>query len=322
MGRNVFIDKVKGVAIALVVWGHCIQYCAAYNYWGNRVFEVIYGFHMPLFMAISGYLYFNSINKRDTKSLIISRLKQLLMPLCVWTLLFLVKFNITLLHSPMDWLINFYSALSAIFWFIWSLLICSVITILINKFLNDSVFAYAALFVLILVFVSDGYNFYLTKFVIPYFFAGYLVHKYKLKTNNLIVAISAVAYIALIYFWRDAYYIYTSHTDLHLPDLQNSYIDLYRYLAGFTGIILFLYLMKWLPHFKVFEVLGKYTLGIYIIGMFFNPYLDRLKLHYNPFLYNFVYTPVVACLIIGICVGLSILIGKSKILNRYLLGGR
>jgi fucose 4-O-acetylase-like acetyltransferase len=58
--RNVLLDYFKGIAIFLVVWGHCLQYAAnaSYDFFSNEVFIVIYSFHMPLFMFISGYLFF------------------------------------------------------------------------------------------------------------------------------------------------------------------------------------------------------------------------------------------------------------------------
>ena len=60
--KNQNIDILKGVAIFLVVFGHCIQYCSQgyFDFFENKVFIFIYTFHMPLFMLISGYLFYNS----------------------------------------------------------------------------------------------------------------------------------------------------------------------------------------------------------------------------------------------------------------------
>lgn len=58
--ERLFWNTVKGVAVFLMLWGHCIQYCAmdSFDCFGNVVYKAIYSFHMPLFMLISGYLYF------------------------------------------------------------------------------------------------------------------------------------------------------------------------------------------------------------------------------------------------------------------------
>ena len=55
-----YIDFVKGIAIFLMLWGHCIQFCAVgdFDFFENWVFKLIYSFHMPLFMLVSGYLFF------------------------------------------------------------------------------------------------------------------------------------------------------------------------------------------------------------------------------------------------------------------------
>lgn len=60
--RSVFWDIVKGVAILLVVIGHQIQgSCGNTEVFAeDPIFKFIYGFHMPLFMLISGYFFFYS----------------------------------------------------------------------------------------------------------------------------------------------------------------------------------------------------------------------------------------------------------------------
>lgn len=53
----VWADAIKGWLILLVILGHCIAStigndAANVNYW----WCLIYSFHMPVFMAVSGYL--------------------------------------------------------------------------------------------------------------------------------------------------------------------------------------------------------------------------------------------------------------------------
>lgn len=63
--RNLLVDCIKGGAIILVVLGHCIQFMgpSSYNFFDNFRFKSIYSFHMPLFMAVSGYLFSVTIKK-------------------------------------------------------------------------------------------------------------------------------------------------------------------------------------------------------------------------------------------------------------------
>ena len=82
--RNTFIDLITGIAIFLMLWGHCIQYCVAgseIDFFENIVFKFIYSFHMPLFMLVSGYLFFFSFSKRSLKELLIHRVQSLLQPI-------------------------------------------------------------------------------------------------------------------------------------------------------------------------------------------------------------------------------------------------
>lgn len=51
--RNEYLDFLKGLAIILVVTGHCIQ-ISYINFDENVIFKVIYSFHMPFFMFLAG----------------------------------------------------------------------------------------------------------------------------------------------------------------------------------------------------------------------------------------------------------------------------
>ena len=78
--RNDFFDFSKGVLILLVILGHAIQYCAVNeNVWINPVFNIIYTFHMPLFVFFSGYFFFSSMKKKFA-NVFISRFKRLIIP--------------------------------------------------------------------------------------------------------------------------------------------------------------------------------------------------------------------------------------------------
>lgn len=71
--RSSYLDLVKAFAIICVVVGHCIQYGSGARYLSdgsyflNVVFKVIYSFHMPLFMLVSGYLFYNSTLRANVR---------------------------------------------------------------------------------------------------------------------------------------------------------------------------------------------------------------------------------------------------------------
>ena len=65
--RNPYLDFMRGIAIFLMLWGHCVQYCIPQemDFFENVVFKTIYSFHMPLFAMISGYICHISLEKRN-----------------------------------------------------------------------------------------------------------------------------------------------------------------------------------------------------------------------------------------------------------------
>ena len=53
--RVIFIDNLKAFAITCVILGHALQYFAGTNPERLVFFNLIFTFHMPLFMMMSGY---------------------------------------------------------------------------------------------------------------------------------------------------------------------------------------------------------------------------------------------------------------------------
>ena len=56
------LDNLKLLAIFLVVWGHAIQHLTIDNFEYDKLYHLIYCFHMPLFALISGCFAWNSKN--------------------------------------------------------------------------------------------------------------------------------------------------------------------------------------------------------------------------------------------------------------------
>lgn len=97
--RILWVDVVKGLLILTVILGHAIQEPLKVrgisfedNIWRN----IIYSFHMPAFMAMSGYLMYRPNGVSNYWSSICNKFKQLIIPFFVWSIpLFL--FIITLI---------------------------------------------------------------------------------------------------------------------------------------------------------------------------------------------------------------------------------
>lgn len=66
--RNYSLDIFKGVLIFLVVFGHFLLPVKEREYaLFNKLFFFIYSFHMPAFIFLSGYLYYDSWKRKGTK---------------------------------------------------------------------------------------------------------------------------------------------------------------------------------------------------------------------------------------------------------------
>lgn len=79
--RNYVIDFAKAIAIVLVVIGH--WYPTTSPAWWIGIRDVIYSFHMPLFMAASGYIYIyisRSYAAQNYGSFLLGKVKRLMVP--------------------------------------------------------------------------------------------------------------------------------------------------------------------------------------------------------------------------------------------------
>ena len=176
-----FIDYSKGVLIALVVFGHGIQYLLGdgYDYWSNYLYRAIYMFHMPLFMAISGYLSFVGLQKSFFRGYVLNKFKSYVIPIWVWSLVF---WSVIVLISPRTSIyalptLFFDGAINSL-WFLWALFL----SVSLTSFLVNSGRFFLYLYMLSLVAVTmlpDFGNIYLFKFVYPFFQIGYLAAKFN-----------------------------------------------------------------------------------------------------------------------------------------------
>lgn len=185
--RKLYLDNLRGVLILLVMLGHSIQ-AAGYGIDDNFANRLIYSFHMPMFMAISGYL---SYKIAFDSNKIISKAKQLLVPYVLWTVLMVFLYdNVSLQGAFID---------ESSLWFLWVLFIINliyyVITILINKFKNKFALETMLMLVwLILVVLSNVLN--IKVFSLPliawhfmFFCVGLIIKKHKIQMNNMCIII-------------------------------------------------------------------------------------------------------------------------------------
>jgi fucose 4-O-acetylase-like acetyltransferase len=185
--RNLHVDAFKGFAILLVVLGHAIQVNVP-DFDNNLLFRVIYSFHMPLFMFLSGYLAWG--RNIDLKR----RFVQLVIPFISWYLLGYL-FNRSIGFT--DYIIRWVKSPDWGLWFLWVLFLnfgifyfVQHIPRIISKhaLVNDTTISKANLFEFAF-FVLVWFIIYripinilgvgLVKWHLIFFGSGYFIAKYK-----------------------------------------------------------------------------------------------------------------------------------------------
>lgn len=127
MNRILYIDIAKAIAIILVVIGHYIP--DNHPQWYGDMRRIIYGFHMPLFMFASGFVYIATVKEESYHSFIWRKVKRLLIPYLVVSVLIISLKLITQGYAYMEnpvtvisYVRLFYLPEAGYFtWFVWAL---------------------------------------------------------------------------------------------------------------------------------------------------------------------------------------------------------
>lgn len=130
---SVYMDNIRGIAIVLVVWGHIIQtMICPNNFDANIVFRVIYSFHMPLFMFISGVLVYNPNRKIDEKWLW-KKVKTLVIPFIIWIFITYFLRREYVNRSIIEVFKEVIASPDNAMWFLWILFLLHVITFVMYR---------------------------------------------------------------------------------------------------------------------------------------------------------------------------------------------
>lgn len=338
--RNRTIDVIKGIAIILVIYGHCIQFGSGVDYletgsfYNNSLFKFIYSFHMPLFMLISGHLFYYTMLKHSYKDVLHSRFKSLIVPIIIWQTLSLfagINNNI----QNFDILTIFNSYLFTL-WFISSVFINSVIVLICKKYAKDSLLVYFTFFILSLIIPNYfGYNVFV--FMFPFFLCGYFFNKLEWSKKTISTIDRWPIYISLfilfsflLYYFDKKDYIYTSGTFI----IRNKQIyfhqimtDCYRWFIGLIGSLCVIITTVKLCSMKILHksvimrglsMIGTKTMGLYIVSTYIFQQFHLIHIRNNNFVYHIIELIAVLC----ISSFITFIIEKNKKLRTYLLGGR
>lgn len=330
--RNTSFDVLKFFAIFLVVWGHCIQNLHSCNYCEEPVYRIIYSFHMPLFMTISGFFSLSSMTA-PPDFFLKKKFRQLLLPSFTWGgVRFVLIIGFAIIS---DGVINRSRIISSFlglmfgmgaYWFLKACFLCYVFAYIALRFPNRGI---GIVFTLILSQFTPWYNMWL---MYPCFLIG-IALKSKQRLLNVLHFYGSylLLFLCLLFFWNESYLKYSKGLGLGLLNyiygteeiLIVLHYGLYKFLVGILGSLGIIGLFsRFIPQnsdnicIRLCADWGKYTLGIYLMDSLFTGAILPLLLNLdgmNFFLFNFVITPSISVLFIA--VGVFIIKKTSK--NKF-----
>lgn len=325
--REIWLDVAKGLGIIGVVVGHTDLQVVKYIYW----------FHMPLFFALSGYLFKPVENASEIVSWIAKRARQLLIPYISFVVLLLIARSIQ--HPPRD-IHRFLSDLAGIaaggrlipgeyvglyapIWFITCLFFTQTLFMLITfRFKSNAARMFVVLVAYVLAHIESGliahhriwipWNADVTLMALSYYGFGFfgrpiLSGKYRPGATVMLSALASLVFLFLDLSGKLDYQL-----DLKYVGYRHLILDLAIPLAWVIAVTMISRWVSQTPVASGLAFLGAASLPI----MYMHMYANQLVSHYID------YGPAVFTLI-GLVVPLgiwSVLLQRFSITRRYLLG--
>lgn len=264
--RLPYFDRLKGVAIFFVVLGHCLQALLP-NWQENNIFLLIYMFHMPLFIIISGYFFYPSVTKHTLKDFSKKKFMHLYLPSLFWGMLQAGMISTwKILNNSTIELGYIASVVFTGAWFLTLLFILNVIGVFIEHFFSGFSIKiwwciYCCIYVLPTFPMSNE-----LKFLTPFFIIGILWKKYNvIKLSNKIAIVALVVFVLCFHKYNFDYSLYMM--DDNILDINYHIKNVIRFLSGISGIVCICYLCKYIPQYmsKPLLYIGAITLPIYVL---------------------------------------------------------
>ena len=301
----VAMDALKCFAIFTVLMGHCIQYFLSSDYNDEPGYRLIYSFHMPLFMMITGFFFVKTLRDGFIETMV-KKARQLLLPVISWGAIWMFL----RMCDGQSWKVIYDIWIGNNgFWFLKSAFICSLIGYFVfcNKTANLLI---GGIFTLL---ISQFITRFQIDFMYPCFFAGGLLALKDAtctKVQKLIIP-AAVLFIALLIFLNADLYKAAKLAQLsaiYKIGAEGIALRLYLIAMGVSGAIFFVAIFnKYLnsnADSKVLHIIsdiGGYTLGIYIIQSIILEWALAKFINFDsfsPLTFNFIIVPLLSIAIL------------------------
>lgn len=328
--RLTWVDSQKGWLMILVILGHSIQTILGADCFNDHLWNYIYSFHMPAFMAISGWLSFKSSYGREgLPSLIKRRFLSLMVPYVVWSIVSILLFGE---HSFREF-INIVIYPDSYYWFLFVLFWINILfsfSVNISKRCNMDILYLICFFNILLIGTMIFTEFRLFGFqFISYYFIfysiGYCFHRFIIALNlpNCLVFMMFLIWIFLGWFWK------MHELPLFIRDvtiLPNSLLQ--YFYRGITALIAIFVLFNIFHRYdglkyvskSIVVYIGRYSLGMYVCHLILIKYTFRLIGSINMGLNSSIYELLLFVITIIFSLLIVKFISEFKLLSKYLLG--
>lgn len=328
--RLSYIDVAKGIAMVLVLFGHC-RYCPL------QLKVWLYSFHMPLFFSLSGLTF--SIGKGSFKEFFVKKSKGFLIPyamlsLAMWTLIYPSR----IIQGGLE--LGYLKALAGIalgyrhteyyftMWFILALFIAELVLFFVVKLIENKKLWQKNIIILLCIVLFPALGFLIIRYVdgfiwsldlAPFAFA-FLAFGYLIKLNtDLFKKVSKIYLIPipLLINLATAYQNYTESgyfVDLYYGKVGNIF---YYTLASLSGTMFVLSLCYIIKKCAILEYIGKNTLVFYA---FQNSLVIPFSMKITEYLFkafNLENNKAVMFVIV-MAISIVLLSAMSEIINRYM----
>lgn len=274
--RSADIDLLRGLAMFLVVWGHMMQYtCLAGDPFADLLLRMIYMFHMPLFILISGYL---SAFSRHTGlyGALRGRIAPLFRVLLVWNMLdYLLRFayaEFLKMDTAFTWAGFIQSTVGGL-WFVWAVIAYTMISAaaacLPRRWMQAVWYAGGA--ALLYLFPSTQN----LLFLYPYYLLGRALARLPrpVRPGKIAGVSMLLCFLLTAVRFRPEHLVYTTGVDWwhsgNTAGVQLQ-IDLFRWWAGLCGCALVWAALPALrrlpdPVRRFLQACGRDSLWLYVV---------------------------------------------------------
>lgn len=311
--RESYFDNAKFILIILVVFGHLLRSFIGDSEEIYTIYKVIYTFHMPAFILVSGYFAKGFQKKGYLKKIS----KKIILPYLIFQLIYSV-FYYFLYNQPeleVDPLTPHWSL-----WYLLSLFFWNIMLYPFAKMKGWISFTIAIILGLGIGYLdtfSEFLSLSRTFVYFPFFLIGYLMQKehFAYLRKPMVKMISLAAFITIsVFFYFQSYFDYEwllGRKSYHEMDSLNNlaiFMRLGFYCLSFLMVFSFYAIVPRKKYF--FTNLGKNTLYVYLLHGFIVRFFRESEIQ------DYIHSPLAYLILAGCSLILTLLL-SSKILTTF-----